>query len=117
MRSKTQKFPAYPLITCDPYFSVWSMCDTLNGDFTRHWTGTQHSMTGIITVDGVSKTFMGRMCHDPEKNICGPTNIEQKNVYVSPLNTIYPFSDEDPFHMFLTMLILWTEKIINAHFI
>ena len=69
MKLSTQRFPAYPLITCDPYFNVWSMCGTLNGDFTRHWTGSQHSMTGIITVDGTPKVFMGRMCHNPNKNI------------------------------------------------
>lgn len=94
MNLPTQKFPAYPLITCDPYFNVWSMCNTLNGDFTRHWTGSQHSMTGIITVDGTPKVFMGRMCHNPGKNVFGPQNIEQKSVRVTPLKTVYNFADE-----------------------
>ena len=75
-----RKYPAYPLVTCDPYFSVWSMYDKLNEDFTMHWTGRRHPLTGIITVDGVSKTFMGRMRVNSDASICGPKNIEQKRL-------------------------------------
>ncbi len=89
-----EKYPAYPLITCDPYFSVWSMCDTLNGDFTRHWTGRQHSMAGIIVTDGIAKTFMGKIYHSPHVNAAAVKNIEQKSVSVTPLKTEYVFADE-----------------------
>lgn len=89
-----RKYPAYPLVTCDPYFSVWSMYDKLNEDFTRHWTGRRHPLTGIITVDGVSKTFMGRMRVNSDASICGPKNIEQKKIVVTPLKSIYTFSDD-----------------------
>src|SRR5688572_22553145 len=34
--------PATPLVACDPYFSIWSQGDTLNGVETTHWTGKQH---------------------------------------------------------------------------
>lgn len=94
METNNTKYPAYPLITCDPYFNVWSMSDKLYDDHTRHWTGSQQSMTGIITIDGTAKTFMGKMRHNPLYNDCGPKPIEQKNVIVTPLKTIYTFSDE-----------------------
>ena len=51
--------PAYPLITVDPYFSVWSMADKANADATRHWTGTSHDLQGIVRVDGKAYYFLG----------------------------------------------------------
>src|SRR4051812_19976852 len=53
------KMPAYPLITHDPYFSIWSNTDKLNGSVTHHWTGKDRSLLGIVKVDNVCYRFMG----------------------------------------------------------
>ena len=51
--------PAVPLITIDPYTSIWSFSDKLNEESTKHWTGYEHNLSGIIRVDGKAMDFMG----------------------------------------------------------
>jgi hypothetical protein len=57
--AQNDKAPAYPLITHDPYFSIWSMNDELMDGTTKHWTGTDHSLQGFLEVDGKSYGFLG----------------------------------------------------------
>lgn len=51
--------PATPLVVHDPYFSVWSMSDTLTGGPTRHWTGVPQQFNGIVRIDGHSYRYLG----------------------------------------------------------
>lgn len=67
--------PAYPLITHDPYFSIWSATDQVNNSVTKHWTGANQSLTGVIKVDGVPYNFLGAV-EKPYTNVL-PTADDQ----------------------------------------
>ena len=51
--------PSVPLITVDPYFSVWSAADKLTDNAPVHWTGKPNTIRGTVTIDGVAYRFMG----------------------------------------------------------
>jgi len=57
--SQVNKAPAYPLAVHDPYFSIWSFSDKLNESTTKHWTGKDHSLIGLLSVDGKLYKFLG----------------------------------------------------------
>ena len=77
--------PAVPLVAHDPYFSIWSLSDTLNGAATSHWTGKPNTLTAYARIDGKSYRIMGRdRGTQPE--------LPQKRLQVLPTRTIYDFS-------------------------
>lgn len=51
--------PMYPLVTIDPYTSVWSATDCLYEAPLKHWTGKSMPLLGVIKVDGTCYRFMG----------------------------------------------------------
>ena len=54
------RYPAYPLITIDPYVSIWSSSDQLNDDNTRLWFGMEKPIHGVMHIDGEHLRFHGR---------------------------------------------------------
>src|SRR5215216_4271491 len=83
--ASTFRPPAVPLVTHDPYFSVWSMSDRLADDRTKHWTGAPHGMVGMIRIDGRAYRLMGQS-HNPL-----PEPIRQTALEVTPTRTVYRF--------------------------
>jgi Domain of unknown function (DUF4965)/Domain of unknown function (DUF1793)/Domain of unknown function (DUF5127)/Domain of unknown function (DUF4964) len=63
-QAQVNKAPAYPLVTHDPYFSIWSTTDKLNESTTKHWTGRDHSLLGFLSVDGKLYKFLGEPANE-----------------------------------------------------
>ena len=85
---------AVPLVTVDPYFSIWSFSDTLNGDVTRHWTGKENRMNAGVIIDGTYYSLMGRFHSDSRQKFGGIKNVSQKSVHIGPLITSYEFEND-----------------------
>ena len=77
--------PAVPLVTHDPYFSIWSAADHLTDKPTTHWTGAVHSLTGLVRIDGHPYRIIG---DDPDSVPALP----QTHLEVLPTHTIYHFA-------------------------
>ncbi len=76
--------PAVPLITIDPFFSVWSCADRLNQKATCHWTGHTNTLNGYLTVDGALYRFMGG-------EEAGGIPMQQTAMDITALATVYTF--------------------------
>ncbi len=51
--------PAYPLITIDPYFSVWSPSDKPTDTNTVHWTDRPNTLSVVANIDGKNYRLVG----------------------------------------------------------
>ena len=88
--------PAVPLVTSDPYLSIWSEADHLTDDSTRHWTGAEQALVSLIRVDGAPYRLMG---NDPGTVPALP----QISVQVLPTRSIYNFANT---HVHVTMTFM-----------
>src|ERR1700721_546820 len=85
--AQTIRPPAVPLVTHDPYFSIWSMSDELNAGATRHWTGKAQRLTGLVRIDGNVFRWMGDAPH-------GAAALPQTSLNVTPTRTVYQFAGQ-----------------------
>ncbi len=83
---KITRAAAIPLITHDPYFSIWSDTDTLNGGDPVHWSGIRQQLKGYLDIGGVPYCFMGAP---------GPfAVIPQTGLEVTAASSVYTFENE-----------------------
>ena len=78
--------PAVPLVTHDPYFSIWAVKEKLTDDWARHWTGTVYALSAMARVDGKAFRVMG----PSPRQVPAMT---QAGLVVTPTQTAYTFAD------------------------
>ena len=80
------RLPAFPLITVDPSFTIWSPADRLYDTETVLWCNTEKKLLGKISVNGKAYRFMGL----GQEEI-----IPQADVKVKPYVTTYTFENDE----------------------
>lgn len=78
------RMPSIPLITVDPYFSVWT--DNINSKPTTHWTAAENNIIGYVTIDGKVFRFLG----DDNNDI---TKLNVVSVDADAFTTTFVFED------------------------
>jgi hypothetical protein len=98
MQASAQSFrpPSVPLVTFDPYLSIWSAADHLTDRPTQHWTKRTQSLISLIRVDGAAYRLMG---NEPDSTPA----LRQTGLQVTPTRSIYDFENEKV-HVTLTFM-------------
>src|ERR1700685_4247079 len=94
--ANAQRPPAVPLVTHDPYFSIWSMSDRLTDTATKHWTGIDQPLGGLIRVGGRCARFLGTQPRNTPA-------MDQVSRELTPTRTTYGF-ETGGVHLTLTFL-------------
>ena len=81
---------AVPLITVDPFFSVWSCNDALYASPTEHWSGRPCPIVAGVFIDNKFYSVSG---FDIDGKLI-KNRIYQRSVEVTPTSSIYKFENE-----------------------
>jgi hypothetical protein len=81
------RVPSVPLVTHDPYFSIWSPADRLYDRETVHWTGKNQPLHSMVRIDGITYRIMGSYPGKLEP-------LKQKSLTVNPTRTVYEFENK-----------------------
>lgn len=83
---KIRRAASVPLVTHDPFFSIWSSADHLYDNDPMHWCGARQQIRGYLNVDGKTYSFLG----DKEIHEVLP----QESIDVTATATKYVFEND-----------------------
>src|SRR5258708_7272699 len=86
-----QRSPATPLITHDPYFSIWSTSNNLTDSESVHWTLSAQPINGVVRIDDKPYRFMGRV---PGRRPDLLPAMQQTASSITPTHTRYEFRQD-----------------------
>ncbi|MEI7421383.1 MAG: DUF4965 domain-containing protein [Prolixibacteraceae bacterium] len=78
--------PSYPLVTCDPYFSIWSGDEIPTRFETTHWTGKPMPIHVMVRIDGKIFRLMGKLPAFEPAAKCISSEV-------SPTSTLYTYQE------------------------
>jgi len=89
--AQQHRAPAVPLVTNDPFFSLWSMSDKLTDTPVKHWTEVAQPISGLVRIDGKPYRWMGVI---PRGYFGMPPvdAMEQTAIEITPLHSRYTFN-------------------------
>ncbi len=85
---------AYPLITIDPFISVWADSDRPDTSYTKHWTGRSVPIFASVS-SGRKQYMLFARKSDGSSFVDGRNRFENISVSVSPLSTKYTFENDE----------------------
>ncbi len=86
MKMKT----AIPLITADPFLSIWSCSDNLHDEPTRHWSGKASPIMAAVRHKGGLYYLAGM----EQESIQLSNKVRQTGLKITPLSTEYTFENK-----------------------
>ena len=94
-----------PLITVDPFFSIWSCSDNLHDEPTRHWCGKASPIFSAVRHKN-TLYFLAGMKKDNNQL---SSKVRQTGLNVTPLSTEYTFEN----HIFKAVLTFTTPLLLD----
>lgn len=101
--SKNYRPVSVPLVTVDPFFSIWSGSDHLYDSYTKHWTNRPCPM--FIAMKFGESTHIA--CDVDQDFAPMRTRFNQVSLEINPLNTVYVFENE-----FATLTLDFTTALL-----